>query len=78
MIWQQNLDQLRAYIERLENDLAAADSLIATHAHTLDPSPPEKWPRGSILQAAVGRHTVRCAEERLARATALADARRRS
>lgn len=66
MIWQQTLDQLRSYIERLEKDLAQADALIACHAYTIDPNPPETWPRGSILQDAVGRHNVRCAEERLA------------
>lgn len=69
MSWQQTLDRLAGYIRRLEDDLAHADALIATHAYKIDPSPPDTWPAGSSLQAAIGRHAVRCAEESLARAT---------
>lgn len=66
MPWKQTLDQLRSHIEQLETDLALADSLISCHAFKIDSAPPETWPKGSILQAAIGRHAVRCAEERLA------------
>ena len=64
----QGLDQIRSYIEQLETDLAKADALIATHQFTIDPTPPDTWPRGSTLLEAVGRHNVRCAEESLERA----------
>lgn len=61
MLWKQTLDQLRTHIELLETDLALADSLISCHAFKIDPSPPETWPKGSTLKAAIGRHAVRCA-----------------
>lgn len=62
-IWQQNLDGVRAHIERVEQQLAEADALIACHAFTIDPTPPEHWPKGSILSAAIARHNVRCLAE---------------
>lgn len=77
MIWQQKMDELRSYIERLEQDLAGADSLISTHADKIDPNPRDQWPKGSLLEAAVGRHTVRCAEESLTRTIERANANRR-
>jgi hypothetical protein len=59
MLIGQALDGIRLHIERLELDLAEADALIAAHAYTIDPTPPEKWPDGSALKRAVFRHTHR-------------------
>lgn len=59
MIWQQTLDELRALIEGLERDLAETDSMLATHASTIDTRPAEKWPPGSILRKAIDRHCRR-------------------
>jgi hypothetical protein len=63
MSWQSNLMELRAYIAKLENDLAEVDAMISTHAYTIDPSPPQNWPKGSILAKAMHRHAQRCADE---------------
>jgi hypothetical protein len=77
MIWEQSLDQLRSYIARLEKELAEVDAMVSCHASKLDPNPRDQWPKGSILEAAVGRHTVRCAEESLNRTIERARANRR-
>lgn len=53
-------------IEDLENDLAEADSLIASHAYTIDPNPPGEWPANSILKKAVLRHGKREARKWIA------------
>lgn len=59
MIWQQSLDEIRRYIERLERDLSDVDALVATHASAIDKSPMNEWPPGSILRCAVTRHETR-------------------
>jgi hypothetical protein len=57
--WEIGQHELRDCIERLETDLARADSLIACHAYTIDQSPPDQWPSGSILRESIGRHSAR-------------------
>lgn len=63
MIWQQRLDELSSYIAALERDLAEVDSLVATHRHSLDDTPRENWPKGSILEKALCRHELRLLKE---------------
>jgi hypothetical protein len=46
----------------LEEQLAKADALIATHANSIDNSHPSTWPKGSILAASINRHGIRCSE----------------
>lgn len=64
MIWQQRLDELKSYIEGLEHQLAEADAFIATHAYTIDKTPPDRWPSSSIIRAAMDRHTRRSVDIR--------------
>lgn len=71
MIWRQNLNELRAFIAKLENDLAEVDSVLATHAYTIDPNPRDKWPKGSILEKALSRHAQRRADEEQRKANRL-------
>jgi hypothetical protein len=46
-------------ITRLRDQLAGADALISCHQSAIDKNPPETWPHGSLLKAAVERHANR-------------------
>lgn len=52
-----------AEIERLQTELAAVDALVAAHAYTIDPTPPQDWPKSSNLRKAIDRHCARKALE---------------
>lgn len=45
--------QQQAEIERLRNDLAEVDELLAALAYS---SPRDRWPKGSVLGKAMDRH----------------------
>jgi hypothetical protein len=68
MIVEQTLDELRSYIQQLERNLAETDALIATHISSIDPSPRDKWPNGSLLEKSLHRHEERCLKEQLRKA----------
>lgn len=40
--------------------LAEVDAMLACHADKIDSNPRAKWPKGSILAAALDRHAERC------------------
>jgi hypothetical protein len=63
MLWEQKLDDIRYYVQRLERDLAEVDALVAAHAEKIDGNPRIDWPSGSILAKATERHARRVAEE---------------
>lgn len=46
-------------IERLRLALAESDALIATHADKIDSNRRPSWPKGSLLAAALDRHSAR-------------------
>ena len=48
---------------KLQTDLAEVDSMLSAHAFTIDRSPPDTWPKSSVLRKAIDRHAARVKRE---------------
>jgi hypothetical protein len=46
----------------VRTQLAEVDALLACHAAAIDPNPRKKWPKNSVLGAAIDRHAYRLSQ----------------